>query len=77
VLGLSSNQISDISPLASLTNLTVLGLHENQISDISPLVANSGLSSGDVVYLEDNPLDTDSLNTYIPQLKNRGVEVFY
>ena len=37
-LNLVSNQISDISPLANLTNLTLgLWLSHNQISDISAL----------------------------------------
>ena len=34
-LRLDSNQISDVSPLASLTNLTYLNLRSNQISDLS------------------------------------------
>ena len=34
---LGDNQISDISALAGLTNLTLLELCDNQISDISPL----------------------------------------
>ena len=32
-----TNEIGDISPLASLTNLTSLWLQSNQINDISPL----------------------------------------
>ncbi|MFC1937825.1 leucine-rich repeat domain-containing protein, partial [Chloroflexota bacterium] len=76
-LYLYDNQISDISPVSALANLDVLALGSNQISDISPLVANSGLSSGDFVDLQGNPLSADSLNTYIPQLEARGVEVLY
>jgi hypothetical protein len=37
VLGFGSNQISDVSPLATLVNLQKLFLHDNQISDVSPL----------------------------------------
>jgi len=40
-----------------------------------PLVENSGLSVGDDVVLRNNPLSTDSLNVYIPQLEQRGVKV--
>ena len=69
------NQIIDISPLASLTSLYYLHIGNNQINDISPLLENSGLGSGDVVYLLANPLSQTSINTYIPQLKARGVEV--
>ena len=74
-LSLYSNQISDISPLASLTNLTRLSLGKNQISDIEPLVANTGLSEGDTVFLGNNPLNYTSVNIYIPQLQERGVNV--
>lgn len=75
VLELSHNEISNISALSNLTNLAVLFLSTNQISDISPLVENSGLSSGHFVYLTDNPLSTRSLDVYIPQLEERGVDV--
>jgi len=49
----------------------------NSISDISPLVENSGLSEGDTVDLGDNPLSATSINVYIPQLEERGVDVRY
>ena len=39
------------------------------------LVANTGLGSGDLVDLRNNPLNTISLNTHIPALRSRGVEV--
>ena len=37
------NQISDVSALSSLTNLTLLGLIENEISDISPFALLTNL----------------------------------
>ena len=74
-LFLSSNSISDISPLSRLTSLETLSIRSNRISDISPLVANTGLSSGDTVNLEGNPLSSTSLNTHIPALQSRGVTV--
>ena len=70
-------QISDISPLANLTDLTQLYLLSNQISDITPLVENEGLGTGDYVDLRRNPLSSDSINVYIPQLQARGVTVDY
>ena len=76
-LRLWNSQISDISLLASLTRLTFLDLEHNQITDISPLVENAGLSAGDQILLEDNPLNSDSINIYIPQLQVRGVNVQY
>ena len=77
VLFLVNNQITDIQPLAGLTNLAELYVGFNQISDVSPLVANLGLSEGDTVNLQANPLSTDSLSIYIPQLEARGVTVYY
>jgi hypothetical protein len=40
-------------------------------------VANSGLSAGDTVYLSGNPLSTTSVDVYIPQLEERGVNIIY
>jgi Leucine-rich repeat (LRR) protein len=77
VLSLEHNQISDISYLTNLTSLMVLSLKYNQISDISPLLDNEGISEGDEVYLIGNPLSSDSINIYIPQLEARGVTVYY
>ncbi len=76
-LSLYSNQIGNISLLSSLTNLTWLSLYSNQIGNISPLVNNPGLATGDSVYLYNNPLSSDSIYTYIPQLQGRGVQVYY
>ena len=74
-LYLEHNHIESISALSSLTELYYLCLNNNEIIDISPLVANIGLAEGDLITLKDNPLSSLSLNTYIPQLKNRGVAV--
>jgi hypothetical protein len=76
-LDLDSNQISDITSLANLTSLVDLRLGSNQIGNISPLVDNGGLSTGDEVYLSENPLSPDSINIYIPQLEARGATVEY
>ena len=46
-------EISDISPLASLTNLTELELVDNQITDISPLASLTNLTE---LYLQDNQI---------------------
>jgi len=40
-------------------------------------VSNPGLSEGDEVDLSSNPLSDTSINTYIPQLEARGVNVGY
>ena len=74
-LWLQSNGISDITLLSGLTNLVELYLSRNNISDLSPLVANTGLGSGDRVDVRNNPLSNTSLNTHIPVLQRRGVDV--
>ncbi len=74
-LALEFNQITDLGPLANLTNLFKLFLKSNQITDLGPLVANSGLGSGDVLTLEDNPLSCEAVNVQLPALEARGVGV--
>ena len=44
-LGLGGNEISDVSPLASLTNLERLYLGSNEISNVSPLVSLTNLKT--------------------------------
>ena len=72
---MGGNSISDISPLAGLTNLRQLTLANNNISDIAPLVDNEGLGKGDLVWVPGNPLSAVSINTHIPALRERGVRV--
>ena len=74
-LTLSHNNISDISSLSGLTDLIELWLSHNNISDLSPLVANTGLGAGDTIDVSANPLSFVSINTHIPTLRDRGVEV--
>ena len=75
VLRLWGNSVSDISVLAGLPRLTELDLGGNSISDISPLAENTGLGSGDRIWLWGNPLSYPSLRTYIPTLEGRDVHV--
>ena len=77
-LSLWNNSISDISPLSGLTQLTVLNLQGNAIFDISPLVELSLTgtqwdSTG--LYIQGNSLNYASLNTHIPTMQAKGVEV--
>ena len=71
-LDLGGNQITDITPLSNLTALKRLGLSDNQICDISPLANLTNLTT---VYLWGNPLSSDSINIYVPELRARGVDV--
>jgi Leucine-rich repeat (LRR) protein len=76
-LGLIENQINDIDSLLNLINIHYLHLNNNNISDIESLVYNTGLSEGDCVFLQGNPLNEISINSYIPALEERGVIVDY
>ncbi len=60
-----------------LEMIRALRLSGNQISDIKHLVDNTGLGSGYDIYLKNNPLSTTSCTVYIPQLENRGVNVYH
>ena len=74
-LELYGNQISDVSALSGLEKLSVLQLFRNTISDITPLVENKGLSAGDEVDLEGNPLNDEAYKVHFPALAERGVKV--
>ena len=77
-LWLSSNNISDISALSTLTSLTWLWLWDNIISDVSPVVGlnltgTSWSSTG--LNIRANPLSYASINTHIPVMQAKGIEV--
>ena len=77
-LYLSGNAISDISVLAGLKKLTVLRLSDNDISDMSPVVrlnltGTEWNSTG--LNIKRNPLSYASINTHIPAMQAKGVEV--
>ena len=74
-LELSQNVITDLSALSNLVNLTYLNLDNNCLSNLSPLVANTGFGNGAEVAVRKNPLSAESLNTHIPALQSRGVDV--
>jgi internalin A len=71
------NSIETITPLGGMLELSNLSLKNNSIRDISPLVSNPGLAAGDVIALENNPLSSTSIDTYIPALQARGVTVTF
>ena len=77
ILVLYENNISDISPLSDLVNLEQLYLESNNISDISPLIQNPGINEGDVVAIAENPLNSQSIELYIPELEKRGVTIIW
>ena len=73
-LYLSSNSISDLSALSELTQLRDLKLSDNSISDISPLVELGWLKH---LNIRTNPLSYASVNTHIPAMKDKGVQVSF
>lgn len=71
------NKITDITPIRDLKLLIDVQLQSNIISDIKTLVDNTGLGQGCSINLSGNPLNNQSINTYIPQLVGRGVQVYF
>lgn len=74
------NDISDISPMKNLPELRGIDLRNNNIYNLKPLVDSpyfgyNGVAS--IIYISNNPLDSLSVNEYIPILEARGVEVYY
>ena len=76
-LRLRSNLITDVSALGSLESLTRIDLSYNTITDVGPLAGNSGLGEGDRLDLRFNSLSAKSLETDIPRLLQRGVDVLF
>ena len=76
-LDASYRDISNLAGLEYCVDLACLDVSNNQISDVSPLVLNPGFGEGDEIDLRHNPLSTASVNTYIPQLQQRDVQVLY
>ena len=72
---LSNNRISDLSPLAELTNYAqelTLYLRSNLITDVSPLAE---LHILDLLDLRDNPLGHDAYDIYLPLIKANNPEI--
>jgi Leucine-rich repeat (LRR) protein len=74
---LRTNHVADISALSNLNKLNRIDMTQNQIADLSPLVADTGFATGDTVWITENPLSAQSINTYIPQLQARGAAVIH
>ena len=70
---LANNEIKDISALGQLPKLEIIYLHQNQISNIGSLLRNTGIGSGDLLNLRQNPIDCTYNYSYIHLLKRRGV----
>ena len=72
-LDLSSNNISDISPLTGLTNhLQWLWLAFSNLTDVSPL---RNLANLKLLDLRGTSLNVSSINDHIPALERSGVTI--
>ena len=68
---INSNSVSDISPLADLTNLEFLILEDNSISDISPL---AGLTNLEFLILSNNTISDISVVAGLTNLTGLSLE---
>ena len=81
-LWLHNNDISDVSALSELKRLKSLRLTYNNISDVSPLVGLINLKQSygslyNALALEANPLSYASINTHIPAMQAKGMDVWF
>ena len=79
LLTLTGNNISDVAPLVNLKKLHVLKLNINNISDVAPLLAFGPETESSRMQLNllSNPLSDASINTHIPALLAKGMNVRY
>ena len=74
-LSLFNNNLVETPPLRSLESLATLWIEGNLISDIGPLLEYDWLGEGDFVNVLGNPLSEQTLQSHIPALERRGVQV--
>lgn len=74
---LEDNDIKDISPLTGLSGLKAVRLADNNVSDLSPLTENQGIGEGTEIDVRENPLSYPSIHVHIPDLQERGVEIYF
>ena len=70
-LNLNDNNITDLTPLAGLTNLTELWLADNNISDLTPL---AGLTNLTELYLPQNSISDSQKAMIKAALPNTNIE---
>jgi len=73
------NSITSVAPLVNLINLRNLDLDDNNISDITAINANSSAGgicnhSYDFLSLATDPLNSQSVNVYIPDIEARTID---
>ena len=73
-LGLVGTDVSDVSALANLTNLEGLWLNDTAVSDVSALANLTNLKR---LVLAGCPLSYASIQTHIPALQAKGIEMVF
>jgi len=73
-LKVANNRVDDVIPISRLYKLNILDLAGNRVRSIRPLVDNISLVAGDILFLDDNPLDDDD-RADIQELEKRMVRV--
>jgi len=74
-VNLSNNSISEITAFRHLPKIRNIYLENNNVSNIYPLVQNPDFAGLGSLNLAINPLDSVSINVYIPELQSRGIMV--
>jgi hypothetical protein len=71
----SGSRIFDYHCSGTANAIGRLDLTGNRVTEIGALVLNQGLWQQDIMNLNDNPLSTISMTSFIPQLEQRGAIV--
>lgn len=74
-VNLRNNNISDITAFRTLKKIRNIYIENNNVSNIYPLVQNAEFAGLGYLDLTINPLDTVSINVYIPEIQSRGIMV--
>ena len=82
-LALTGNQIVDVGPLASQTELSLLMLEKNKVASLAPLMKWLKADADGAkrfapylrLYLAGNPLDDESKAKHLPAMKAIGVRL--
>ena len=71
----ANNEVRDLSLFAGFDSLSDLWVVQNEISDISHIVDSQTLADDSELSLQGNPLSRLAVETHIPALQARGIEV--
>ena len=75
-LNLAFNSIADVSPIQDASRLHLLVLNNNRVADLSPLASKRAFSSGNHIHVYENPLNDESREVHVQQLRAWGARVY-